>query len=179
MPRVKRSATNAVQSLNANRNREASRREIHLKAHIGFALMVLVLMLAGAGVAQGQPQGQQQSQIPVRDGYWWTNQAQDFKLGFVTGFAVAMTGNSDAAVVRCIATKPGGAEKASGEEWKACTQAPEVVMLSYTLRQIVVSVSKHLTAVIDGVIHDTHDCSRSETRCVYGYWQSPTAMNLC
>jgi hypothetical protein len=94
--------------------------------------MVLILVLAGAGVAQGQPQGQQQNQIPVRDGYWWTNQAQDFKLGFVTGFAVAMTGNSDAAVVRCIATKPGGAEKASGEEWKACTQAPEVVMLSYS-----------------------------------------------
>lgn len=36
--------------------------------------------------------------------------------------------------------------------------------------RLVVSVSKHLTAVIDGVIHDTHDCSRDETRCVYGYW---------
>jgi hypothetical protein len=36
---------------------------------------------------------------------------------------------------------------------------------------LVVSVSKHLTAVIDGVIHDTHDCSRRGTRCVYGYWQ--------
>ena len=37
--------------------------------------------------------------------------------------------------------------------------------------RLVVSVSKHLTAVADGVIHDTHDCSRGETRCVYGYWQ--------
>lgn len=61
--------------------------------------------------------------------------------------------------------------------------------------RLIVSVSKHLTAVIDGVIHDTHDPSRepiaimgprlltdpdgtqrneilSETggRCVYGYW---------
>jgi hypothetical protein len=25
--------------------------------------------------------------------------------------------------------------------------------------------------VIDGVIHDTHDCSRGGTRCVYGYWR--------
>jgi hypothetical protein len=41
------------------------------------------------------------------------------------------------------------------------------------LGRLVVSVSKHLTAVIDGVIHDTHDCSRYETRCVYGYWQEP------
>jgi len=39
--------------------------------------------------------------------------------------------------------------------------------------RLVVSVSKHLTAVIDGVIHDTHDCSRRGTRCVYGYWQQP------
>jgi hypothetical protein len=39
--------------------------------------------------------------------------------------------------------------------------------------RLIVSVSKHLTAVIDGVIHDTHDCSRRGTRCVYGYWQPP------
>jgi hypothetical protein len=36
--------------------------------------------------------------------------------------------------------------------------------------RLVVSLSKHTAAVIDGVIHDTHDCSRNETRCVYGYW---------
>jgi hypothetical protein len=37
--------------------------------------------------------------------------------------------------------------------------------------RLVVSVSKHYTAVIDGVIHDTHDPSRCGTRCVYGYWR--------
>lgn len=36
--------------------------------------------------------------------------------------------------------------------------------------RLVVSVSKHIVAVVDGVIHDTHDCSRGGTRCVYGYW---------
>jgi len=36
--------------------------------------------------------------------------------------------------------------------------------------KLVVSVSKHYTAVIDGVIHDTHDPQRIGTRCVYGYW---------
>jgi hypothetical protein len=36
--------------------------------------------------------------------------------------------------------------------------------------RLVVSVSRHLTAVIDGVIHDNHDPSRDGTRCVYGYW---------
>jgi hypothetical protein len=39
--------------------------------------------------------------------------------------------------------------------------------------RLIVSVSGHLTAVIDGVIHDTHDPSRRGTRCVYGYWQKP------
>lgn len=37
--------------------------------------------------------------------------------------------------------------------------------------RLVVQVSGHLVAVIDGVIHDTYDCSRGETRCVYGYWK--------
>jgi hypothetical protein len=35
---------------------------------------------------------------------------------------------------------------------------------------LVVSVSKHMVAVVDGVIQDTHDPSRGGTRCVYGYW---------
>ena len=37
--------------------------------------------------------------------------------------------------------------------------------------RLVVSVSKHMTAVIDGVIHDTHDPARKGTRCVYGYFK--------
>jgi hypothetical protein len=27
----------------------------------------------------------------------------------------------------------------------------------------------HIVEQIDGVIHDTHDCSRGGTRCVYGF----------
>jgi len=38
------------------------------------------------------------------------------------------------------------------------------------LGRLVVQVTRHVTAVIDGVIHDTYDCSRDGTRCVYGYW---------
>jgi hypothetical protein len=36
--------------------------------------------------------------------------------------------------------------------------------------RLIVSVSRHLTAVIDGVIYDNHDCSRDGSRCVYGYY---------
>ena len=37
--------------------------------------------------------------------------------------------------------------------------------------RLVLSLSKHYAAVIDGVLHDTHDSSRGGTRCVYGYWR--------
>ena len=36
--------------------------------------------------------------------------------------------------------------------------------------RIVASMSKHYACVIDGVLHDTYDCTRNETRCVYGYF---------
>ncbi len=38
--------------------------------------------------------------------------------------------------------------------------------------RLVVSCSRHVVAVIDGVIHDLSDPSRDGTRCVYGYWQA-------
>ena len=42
---------------------------------------------------------------------------------------------------------------------------------------IICRLSKHLTVVVDGVIQDTHDCSRDGTRCVYGYWRREDAGN--
>lgn len=36
--------------------------------------------------------------------------------------------------------------------------------------RLVVSCSRHLTAVVNGVIQDTYDPSRDGNRCVYGYY---------
>lgn len=36
--------------------------------------------------------------------------------------------------------------------------------------RIICNVSKHYTAVINGIINDTYDCSRYGNRCVYGYY---------
>jgi hypothetical protein len=36
--------------------------------------------------------------------------------------------------------------------------------------RLIIRVTKHITTMIDGVIHDTFDCSRQGTRCVYGYF---------
>ena len=35
---------------------------------------------------------------------------------------------------------------------------------------LILRLSKHLTAFVDGVLQDTYDCSREGTRCVYGYF---------
>jgi len=37
--------------------------------------------------------------------------------------------------------------------------------------KLIVRISRHLTAVIDGVINDIYDCSRDGNRCVYGYYK--------
>lgn len=39
--------------------------------------------------------------------------------------------------------------------------------------RIIVKLSKHVAAVINGVLYDTYDSSRGGTRCVYGYWSKP------
>ena len=35
----------------------------------------------------------------------------------------------------------------------------------------IVVVSKHYTALVDGVLYDTYDPTRDGIRCVYGYWK--------
>lgn len=37
--------------------------------------------------------------------------------------------------------------------------------------RLIVSLSRHMCAVIDGVLYDTFDCTRDGTRCVYGYFK--------
>ena len=36
--------------------------------------------------------------------------------------------------------------------------------------RLILRVSKHLCAYVDGVLRATYDCSREGTRCVYGYY---------
>jgi hypothetical protein len=69
---------------------------------------------------------------------------------------------------------------ALGWQWVPCMQIGsgcQVHLRSDELPagRLVVSVSRHLTAVIDGVIHDTFDPSRDGTRCVYGYYRATEA----
>ncbi len=44
--------------------------------------------------------------------------------------------------------------------------------------RLIARLSKHVCAVIDGVIHDTYDPSRDGTRCVYGYFKKDWAVTV-
>jgi hypothetical protein len=37
--------------------------------------------------------------------------------------------------------------------------------------RLVVQLSRHMCAVVNGVVHDTYNPDREGTRCVYGYWR--------
>jgi hypothetical protein len=64
-----------------------------------------------------------------------------------------------------------------GFEWVACmtigsgckvhVRADELP----TTGRLVLSLSRHMAAVVDGVLNDTYNCSRDGTRCVYGYYR--------
>lgn len=44
--------------------------------------------------------------------------------------------------------------------------------------RLIAALSKHMAAVVNGVVLDTADPSRGGTRCVYGYWQPATTRNV-
>lgn len=37
--------------------------------------------------------------------------------------------------------------------------------------RLVLRLSRHYAASIDGIVYDTYDSTRDGTRCVYGYWR--------
>lgn len=39
--------------------------------------------------------------------------------------------------------------------------------------RVILRLSRHICALINGVIHDTYDPSRDGVRCVYGFWREP------
>ena len=44
--------------------------------------------------------------------------------------------------------------------------------------RLILRLSKHYAAFIDGELHDSFDSSRNGTRCVYGYWKKPESREL-
>ena len=68
--------------------------------------------------------------------------------------------------------------KSLGFVWQACMTIGSGCKVHLRAEElpkgrIICRVSKHLVAVIDGVVNDTYNCTRDESRCVYGYYYRP------
>jgi hypothetical protein len=84
-----------------------------MKTRLGIGILLSAVLL-GAG------QGQEQK----HDGFWWVGSSKDFKVGFASGYTVAMVRALDIEGFRCLADRNGGKlpEKYPGDEaLKACT----------------------------------------------------------
>ena len=95
-----------------------------MKVRTGLALVLFVL--SGTGIAYGQEQ--------THNGYWWVDKSLDFKLGFATGYVVAMVNATDSAAFRCLAAQNGGTlpKKYPGDEaLKACQKEAEAVFVYF------------------------------------------------
>ena len=62
-----------------------------------------------------------------------------------------------------------------GGEWHPCMSAGTGCKVHLRKEElpngrIICQLTKHYTAVINGVINDTFDPSRNGSRCIYGYW---------
>ena len=89
-------------------------------------LAVLFFVLTGSGTIHGQEQ--------THNGYWWVDKSLDFKLGFASGYVLAMVNATDAAAFRCLAANNGGTlpTKYPGDEaLNACLKEAEATTLSF------------------------------------------------
>ena len=97
-----------------------------MTTRFGFALLLLVTM--------GTRLGQGQSPKEPDNGFWWVNQSETFKLGFVSGYASAMSNAADEIGFSCIAAKNGGVlpEKVPTDAVLAeCMNSPTYVHFSF------------------------------------------------
>ncbi len=90
------------------------------------------------------------------------------QINRTAGKAVARTGVPNK-VTRSVIAHYGGLWTPLMGIGTGCTMRLAAGEFPATGRYIA-KVSKHVCAVIDGVVVDTHDPTREGTRCVYGFW---------
>jgi hypothetical protein len=98
-----------------------------MKARFGLALFLAVLC---TGIGQGQSQSSKEPD----NGFWWVNQSETFKIGFVSGYASAMSIAADQIGFNCLAEKNGGVlpEKVLSDALlKECTESPTYAHFSF------------------------------------------------
>ena len=90
-------------------------------------LALLLTLIFGIGSALGQ-------QPKPQDGYWWADSGEGFKVGFVSGYVIAMNSVGDANTFKCFAEKNGGtvpAKLPSEAVFAECAKRPDVAAFDY------------------------------------------------
>ena len=87
----------------------------------------------------------------------------------------ALTGESPRNGVQTRSAKVKRYFLEQGLQWKPTMQVGQGCTVHLRAEELpagrlICRTSRHLVAVIDGVVHDTYDCTRDGDRCVYGYW---------
>lgn len=117
------------------------------------------------------------AELPYRDVYTYINDAAKGERGRRGKIGImAATGRGSSARTGVLKDTYAAVLKDLGWTWTPTMKIGQGCTVHLRAEElpsgrIIASVSRHLVAVIDGVIHDTSDCSRNGTRCVYGYWQ--------
>ena len=87
-----------------------------MRTHFGFTLFLLIALTFAVSVSGRAPSDS-------HDGFWWTRSPETFKLGFVSGYVMAIISARNALAFQCLASKNGGV--VGPDELKACNEAPE------------------------------------------------------
>ncbi len=100
-----------------------------MKSRIALTILLLLSLGTEAGIGEEQK----------HNGYWWEDKNESFKLGFVTGYAMAGNNAGDMLAFECLANKHGGVlpQKAPPkEELIACSQ--ESVPAAFDYSQVLI-----------------------------------------
>ena len=87
----------------------------------------------------------------------------------------ALTGESPRNGVKTRSAKVKRYFREQGLKWKPAMKVGQGCTVHLRAEELpagrlICKTSRHLVAVIDGVVHDTHDSTRDGNRCVYGFW---------
>jgi hypothetical protein len=81
------------------------------------ALSLLLAVGLGVGVSHGQ-------QAQVHDGYWWSGSTEDFRVGFATGYLMAMNSVADVNTIKCV-SQQNGSKTQDGKALRIVVEACE------------------------------------------------------
>jgi hypothetical protein len=94
---------------------------------VGFVFVVFLALGIGTGLGNGQT-----ARPNPHNGFWWVGQSQEFKLGFSTGYGIAMNTVQDRAILMCWEKKGDTKDpKVLREILTACSQEQSAKLFDF------------------------------------------------